>query len=198
MIETQILQADGQLIAADTKSIEVLNASPTINLFGESSTFVDAIFELELGSIVDPGDDTVVEWIIDWGDGAIESFTSSGTIEHTYTEGGTFSIGVDLLDEDGLHTDAGQLSVTATALKPSLIKSDFLGTTPSLQQPWYEAELHPYVEFSGWQLGSGFNGSAFDDVFSFFGSLGPTEADLAQAIEEDYYLRVYGFWCHQL
>ena len=59
---------------------------------------------------MDPGDDTVVSWIVDWGDGVVETFFDASARTHTYTSGPMpATIRIDLVDEDGLHEDAAVL-----------------------------------------------------------------------------------------
>ena len=55
----------------------------------------------------DPGQDTISNWAIDWGDGsAIENFAGSTTsVQHTYADGGNpetdYTVLVSATDEDG-------------------------------------------------------------------------------------------------
>jgi hypothetical protein len=54
------------------------------------------------------------------GDGITETFTSGGTITHTYSLAGDYTIRVALVDEDGQHDGTGLLavSVAAAPLRP--------------------------------------------------------------------------------
>ncbi|MFV2066526.1 MAG: PKD domain-containing protein, partial [Pirellulales bacterium] len=107
--------------AADSRSFPVVvsNVRPTISLTGPSSTDEGALYALTLGDVQDPGDDTVVEWIVDWGDGFIDSYASSGEVSHTYLDGpGIHRILVAVRDEDGTHSDAGTHDVTVDNVAP--------------------------------------------------------------------------------
>ncbi|MGF1582858.1 MAG: Ig-like domain-containing protein [Gemmataceae bacterium] len=89
-----------------TFELIVNNVAPTIALSGNASVAAEQPYSLNLGDITDPGDDTVTQWVVDWGDGNVEVFLSGGVKLHTYAEG-TYNIQVDLVDEDGTHTDRG-------------------------------------------------------------------------------------------
>ena len=96
-------------VGTDTATIVVNNVAPTIVLSGATNVDEGASYGLTLGTITDPGADTVTQWIVDWGDGTpAETFASGGLKNHTYADGGnTYTIQVDLVDEDGTHLNAG-------------------------------------------------------------------------------------------
>ncbi|MCU0963072.1 MAG: FG-GAP-like repeat-containing protein, partial [Pirellulaceae bacterium] len=53
----------------------------------------------------DPGDDTIVEWSVDWGDGVVETLPSdAGSATHRYETTGNFVVTVTATDEDGSYT----------------------------------------------------------------------------------------------
>src|SRR5262249_7348119 len=71
-----------------------------------------ATYTLTLGKVSDPGADTVSQYIVHWGDGNSNTYTSGGAQTHTYTGLGSRAITVDLVDEDGTHLNrANALSV---------------------------------------------------------------------------------------
>ena len=98
--------------------VTVTNVAPTIALTGAPTVIVDEVYTLTLGAVTDPGDDTVTEYIVNWGDGASTTITAAelgdGTVSHTYTAVGNYVITVDLVDEDGLHEAAGTLALAVT------------------------------------------------------------------------------------
>src|SRR5437867_691070 len=61
-------------------------------------------------------------WIVHWGDGASNTFTSGGGKTHVYADGpNTFAITVDLVDEDGTFLNrANALSVTVNNVAPTI------------------------------------------------------------------------------
>src|SRR5262249_10554692 len=78
-------------------------------------------YTLNLGAISDPGPDTVTQWIVHWGDGASNTYTSGGNHTHNYADGPNVRhITVDLVDEDGSYTDrANPLSVSVLNVAPT-------------------------------------------------------------------------------
>ena len=101
-----------------TTTLEVINVPPTITLSGDVNVNEDTPYELTLGEITDSGQDTVVQWIVDWGDGSgSQTFMSGGVKTHVYAEGGVMhTINVDLVDEDGTHPNAGSFNITIMAV----------------------------------------------------------------------------------
>ncbi|MEZ4678444.1 MAG: LamG-like jellyroll fold domain-containing protein [Caldilineaceae bacterium] len=101
-----------------TFDLVVLDVAPTITLTGAATFVADAPYELTLGPVVDPGNDTVTDCQLDWGDGNSESCLEAidGTRSHVYIAGTTAAtITVDLTDEDGVHLAAGTKAVVAAA-----------------------------------------------------------------------------------
>ena len=98
-----------------TKSVTVNNVAPTIALAGAPTVVEDVGYTLTLGAVTDPGTDTVVEYVVDWGDGNVESYAAAGDVSHVFADSGVYQISVALRDDDGLHAAAGSLPVTVTA-----------------------------------------------------------------------------------
>ena len=92
-------------------NVGVANIAPTIELQGASESAVGETYTLTLADIIDPGDDTPTQFIVDWGDGDSETTNELGALEHTYSSGGVYEISVDVEDEDGLFADAGALAL---------------------------------------------------------------------------------------
>ena len=117
-------------LASDCATFEITvdNVAPTIALSGDASVDEGSLYSLTLGAVTDPGDDTVIEWIVDWGDGGSVSYFADGVVTHTYADGpADYTISVDLLDEDGTHLAAGSHDVHVDNVKPSISLS---GPTP--------------------------------------------------------------------
>ncbi len=113
--QTVIISASDGAGGTSTSTFDLIvhDVSPTIAITGNSSVAAGQQYSLDLGVITDPGNDTVTEWVVDWGDGNVETFTEGGVKTHTYAEG-TYDIRIDLVDEEGTHTDrANALSVEA-------------------------------------------------------------------------------------
>ena len=78
------------------------NVTPTIALIGADSVEEGVTYTLTLGTISDPGDDTVTGCAVHWGDGTSESCAAGGDVTHVYANGPSApTITVDLTDEDG-------------------------------------------------------------------------------------------------
>ncbi len=99
--------------------VVVSNVAPTIALSGDVSAVEGSSYQLTLGTITDPGDDTVAEWVVDWGDGSLNTYVEAGVVTHSYPDGPAgHTIRVALVDEDGVHDEAGQLPVTVDNAPP--------------------------------------------------------------------------------
>jgi len=111
---------------SDTLTVTVNNVAPTIALSGlavfeEGSTYI-----LTLGLVNDPGEDTVTEYIVHWGDGTLDTYISGGDVTHVYADGpADHAIVVDLVDEDGTHPGSATLDVQVTNIAPSLAGATF-------------------------------------------------------------------------
>ena len=108
--------------------VMVNNVAPTIALIGNSSVVQGSVYTLTLGqSAIDPGQDTVSAFSINWGDGsAVENFTglpNNQVKTHTYSSIASYTINVSLTDEDGTYPAAGTKMVSVTALVPAVALS---------------------------------------------------------------------------
>ncbi len=129
-IEVSLTDEDGSYASAGTQLVTVNNVAPTIALSGASSVNEGSSYTLNLGSITDPGADTVTAYSINWGDGVTENFTGNPVgvnKTHTYADGAaTFSIVVSLTDEDGSYVSAGTQGVTVKNVAPTIALSGSL------------------------------------------------------------------------
>ncbi|MDR2440258.1 MAG: PKD domain-containing protein, partial [Planctomycetaceae bacterium] len=85
-----------------TKQIFVRNVAPTLVISGEHSSKSGIEYILNLTSS-DPGDDTITEWLIDWGDGTEPELVTGNpqSVTHIYATSGLFTISAKATDEDG-------------------------------------------------------------------------------------------------
>jgi hypothetical protein len=122
--------SDGEHTAAqDSFDWSAANVAPTIALSGAASVNEGASYSLTLGTITDPGTDTVTSWIVSWGDSSSDTYSSGGAKTHTYADGpATRTITVDLVDEDGTHLSAGTKSITVNNVKPTVTINSLSGT----------------------------------------------------------------------
>jgi len=114
-ISVDLVDEDGTHIAAGTLNVTVNNIAPTIALAGAPETNTGDSYTLNLGTITDPGDDTVTSYIVNWGDGSSDAFNAAGNVTHVYATAGNNTISVDLIDEDGTHVNAGIINVDVNA-----------------------------------------------------------------------------------
>ena len=121
LISVDLVDEDGTHTTAGTLSVAVNNVAPTIAISGASEINTGTSYTLNLGAITDPGDDTVIGYIVNWGDGTVDTFSAAGDVTHVYTAAGSNTISVDLIDEDGTHVSAGNLAVTVNAPTPAEI-----------------------------------------------------------------------------
>jgi hypothetical protein len=123
-IRVDLTDEDGTHADAGSKNVTVDNVAPTIVLSGNSNVNEGSTYTLTLGAITDPGVDTVTQWIVHWGDGQTNTFTSTGAKTHVFADGpNLYTIRVDLADEDGTHANAGALNVTVDNVAPTILLS---------------------------------------------------------------------------
>jgi hypothetical protein len=122
-ITVDLVDEDGTFTArANALSVHVNNVAPSINISGAASVNEGSSYTLTLGAVTDPGDDTVSNYIVHWGDGSTDTYSSDGAKGHTYADGPSdHDVKVDLLDEDGTFLDAANaLSVHVSNVPPSI------------------------------------------------------------------------------
>ena len=115
-ISVDITDEDGTHTGAGTKALTVNNVAPELELSGNSSVDTGQLYTLNLGEVIDPGDDTVSQYTIDWGDGTSDTIDAgdlpaSRELTHTYAAVASVTIAVDLVDEDGIYTDVDTLAL---------------------------------------------------------------------------------------
>jgi hypothetical protein len=90
--------------------VKVRNVAPRIPLVGNRVVPAGTPYRLLLVGVTDPGQDTVRDYIVRWGDGTIDHYASPGVVTHIYAPGsGLRLVEVDLVDEDGFFGDANAL-----------------------------------------------------------------------------------------
>ena len=146
----------------DTASatINVANTAPTLTVSGPASVDEDDVYTLNL-SATDPGDDTIIGWTINWGDGTIDTVSDVPSATHVYTQSGfTRNITVSATDEDGTWTNSDLLVGNYRAGSDEFHRFDgttgvFESTAPStndLNKPY-----HVIVGPDGDHYASGYN-----------------------------------------
>src|SRR5439155_5426721 len=79
---------DGQGgVTSDSLVVTVLNVAPTLTLSGASAVNEASAYTLNLAAS-DPGQDTIANWTITWGDGSVQTVAGNpGSVSHTYADG---------------------------------------------------------------------------------------------------------------
>lgn len=101
---------------------------PNTSLSGPDSVDEGSLYTLILGPVIDPGTDTVSQYVIRWGDGQDDTIPAgelraSREVIHTYWAGPSSpTITVDLTDEDGTYLAVATKAVTVNALPPSRLQ----------------------------------------------------------------------------
>ncbi len=87
-----------------TTTITVNKSPPALITTGSATVEQGMVYTLNLTAI-DSGADTISSWIINWGDGAIETFVGNpASATHIYTNSGfTYNILASATDEDGTY-----------------------------------------------------------------------------------------------
>ncbi len=123
-IRVDLADEDGTYIGAGTLAVTVTNVAPTITLSGAANANEGAAYTLTLGAVTDPGSDTVAQYLVNWGDGTSNAYSSAGDVTHIYADGpNNYTIRVDLADEDGTYIGAGTLAVAVTNVPPTIALS---------------------------------------------------------------------------
>ena len=118
--------------AGSLTGLEVINVAPTIALGGNSDVDEGSLYVLTLGVVTDPGNDTVEEFVVHWGDTSSDTYLigdlpgnpNDRQVTHAYADGVDFpTISVDVKDEDGTHEGSGSLALTVNDVSPMIALS---------------------------------------------------------------------------
>ncbi|MEZ6135354.1 MAG: LamG-like jellyroll fold domain-containing protein [Pirellulaceae bacterium] len=111
-IGLQVDDGNGGLVASST-TVTIANVGPTLTASGAATAGGDQTYTLTLTD-VDPGNDTISSWIVNWGDGSIDTYVGDpSSVTHVYSNdlsGLTFNIAVSAIDEDGQYFEANLLA----------------------------------------------------------------------------------------
>ncbi|MCP5143382.1 MAG: DUF4347 domain-containing protein [Gammaproteobacteria bacterium] len=110
-IGLQVTDGNGGVTSTST-SLTISNVAPVLTATGSATTPGGAVYTLTLSDI-DPGNDTISSWIVNWGDGAVDTYAGDpSSVTHTYANvlaGRTLDITVSATDEDGQYFEAVML-----------------------------------------------------------------------------------------
>jgi PKD repeat protein len=109
------------------KTIAVTNVAPTMLISGPAWASDGSQYSLQL-SWQDPGDDTITQWTINWGDGQVETIDGNpSAASHTFTQAGPHTISASATDEDGTYYAAGSFEVLVSATPDTSAPTAMLG-----------------------------------------------------------------------
>lgn len=122
-ISVAVMDEEGTYNDVATKQVVVNEVEPTLQLTGASSATEGTPYVLGLGELIDPGSDlgviAVQEYLVDWGDGNVESVSGATQVQHTYVDG-LFNnlIRVNAVTATGTFVDAATLGVQVINAAP--------------------------------------------------------------------------------
>ena len=120
-----ITVGDGKTTSTATVNQAVADVDPTVtaNFLG-TTTWEYSTATLRLGTLTDPGLDTATSVVINWGDGTSDTVAwppVETDIEHSYIDSGVYHPTIDVIDEDGTHTNRGSyLTQTVEVTRPTV------------------------------------------------------------------------------
>ena len=118
-VTAQIKDKDGGTTSLSTQVV-INNVPPALTISGPSLTYVNNVYTLDL-SAVDPGDDTILSWNINWGDDTLSTISPAAPHAYRiYSVPGTYFISASATDDDGTYVASMGVPVTV-ALMPSSI-----------------------------------------------------------------------------
>jgi|GEM_PF-1839254 len=108
---------------SQTWHLTVENVTPQVSISGSGAAEEGSLYEVTI-SLSDPGDDAIVAWSLDWGDGTVQvggpaPANGSVTLTHTYADDGTYTVVFAFADEDGAYEFAHEVSVANVS--PTLV-----------------------------------------------------------------------------
>ena len=121
-VSVQPTDSDGEAGNTAMQPVTINNIAPSITISGNSSVDEGSTYTLNVGAIADPGQDTISDYVVHWGDGNSNIYNSNGVKTHIYADGpDDHAITVDLVDEDGTFFDrANPLSVHVNNVAPTI------------------------------------------------------------------------------
>ncbi len=111
---------DGTFTA--TQNVTVADVAPSVTLGGAATAILNSTYDLLLGDLVDPGQELVTGLVIDWGDSTSDPLPVNGfgqTYQHTYTSSGSFTIRVNVTNNEATF-EAGHKDISVAAAVPTI------------------------------------------------------------------------------
>ncbi|MEX0286883.1 MAG: putative Ig domain-containing protein [Paracoccaceae bacterium] len=110
--------------ADDTFVINVRNLGAVAQITAPSAATAGALFTFT-PTAVDPGNDDIAEWQVNWGDGNVERVDGSlATLGHVYRESGSYNVRLRAIDSDGRFGATTSLRIDVAAASAAPIWQD--------------------------------------------------------------------------
>jgi autotransporter-associated beta strand protein len=125
-VTVNLTDEDGTYTSVASKNVAVSNIAPQMSVSGNASVSEGSAYSLTLDAITDPGSDSITYYVVHWGDGESTTYTAaqvastSRIVTHAYADDGSYTITVDLTDEDGTYTNVAAQNVTAANVAPTI------------------------------------------------------------------------------
>src|SRR6185437_14944361 len=130
----------------------------------------------------------ISNYAVNWGDGVISNYTTTGGVTHTYTSSGIRNITVSLTDSTGTFTGAGPIPITVNP-RPSVAISGnsnanaggvYSFTLGAVSDPGYSVSLYT-VHWGDGQIGTYTSTGLITHTYATNGSAGSISVDLTDA-----------------
>jgi hypothetical protein len=96
-------------------ALTIQEVAPSLNLTGNNTVAEGSNYNLNL-SVIDPGNDSISRWIVDWNDGTVTTVEgATPSLTHQFTDSGAKTITVQAIDNDGVYTATKAVNVTNVA-----------------------------------------------------------------------------------
>ena len=144
--------------AGETRfSIRVRDVAPTLSVVGDATVRTASSYTVLLGAF-DPGDDTPIEWIIDWGDGTAPTRVAgdAASASYSYADAGDYLVRATLVNDDGSFTAVPfNVSVLADIPLLQVTRADIVDGVLSVRfsQPLADDAAGRQVTLTGERLG---------------------------------------------
>lgn len=132
-------------IADRSFAVRVHNVAPTLGVSGAATVEEGQDYLLAL-SASDPGQDSISQWVIDWGDGIVQTLTGNpGQAVHRYAQPGSYAVLASATDEDGSYSVAGPVvQVSAAVLQVARFDAHATGFVVRFNRAIDPARLNLY------------------------------------------------------
>ncbi|MFT5526977.1 MAG: Ca2+-binding RTX toxin-like protein, partial [Pirellulaceae bacterium] len=173
---------DGTYADVASHDFTIANVAPGISLAADAAVNEGVALTLNLGTVTDPGDDTVTDWVVDWGDGSSETFNAGGDVTHVYDDNGTSTVSVSLVDEDGTFADVASHTVTVNNVAPTAAITGPVDGVPNLTLDFEFWAMDPSVadQNAGFTFAINWGDGATDTLGPAAASPAPTSHSYAQ------------------